>query len=116
MGFAQVMFQPSVVTGVIFLIALAINSPKSAILAFIGSFVGMAIAIAFSFPTSLINIGFFGFNAVLCGIALKDKKLFYPVFAIIISVFLTHIMLNLNITPLTAPFVFATWIALSISE
>ncbi len=90
MGFGQVMFQASIVTGVIFFIAILFNSAKSAIYAFTGSFVGMAVALAFSFQLNLINLGIFGYNGVLCGIALADKKLFYPVFAIIISVFLAH--------------------------
>lgn len=119
MGFGQVMFQASIISGIVFLIAILINSRLSAIYAFIGSFIGMIVALLFSFPLYLINIGMFGFNGVLCGIAFADKKkysLFYAVVSISISVFIIYGMMTFNWIALTAPFVFATWITLALRK
>ena len=74
MGFGQVMFQENIITGIIFLVAILVNSRINAIYAFIGSLVGMFIALISSFQLNLVNIGIFGFNGVLCGIAFADKK------------------------------------------
>ncbi len=113
MGVGQVMFQASIATGIIFLIGISINSRISGIYALIGSFVGMLMGSALSFPLNLVNIGIFGFNGVLCGIAFAEKKsssLFYAVISIIISVFIIYGMIAFNLIALTAPFVFAIWI------
>jgi|SRR3989338_2707604 len=116
MGFGQVMFQASIVTGIIFLIGILINSKRAAIYAFIGSFVGMLVAFIFSFPLNLINTGIFGFNGVLCGIAFASKKysLFYATVSIIISVFIIYGMISFNLIALTAPFVFSAWVTLAL--
>lgn len=118
-GFGQVMFQANIITGIIFFIAILINSRISAIYALIGSSIGILTALVFSFPLNLINIGIFGFNSVLCGIALADKKLsslFYALVSIIISVFIINGMINVSIIALTSPFVFATWITLALRK
>ena len=117
MGFGQVMFQASIITGIIFLIGILISSRISAIYAFIGSFIGMLVAFVFSFPLNLVNIGIFGFNGVLCGIAFAKKRissLVYAIVSIIISVFIIYGMIAFNVIALTAPFVFATWMVLAL--
>lgn len=115
MGLGQVMFQANIITGIIFFIAILINSRISAVYALIGTSVGMLIALLFSFPLNLIDIGIFGFNSVLCGIAFAEKKLksiIYAIISIVLSVFMIYGMLNFGIIALTAPFVFSTWIVL----
>jgi urea transporter len=119
MGFGQVMFQVSIITGVIFFIAILINSRISAVYAFIGSLIGMLLALGLSFPLNLVNIGIFGFNGVLCGIAFADNKkssLFYAAISIVISVFIIYGMITFDLVALTAPFVFATWITLALRK
>jgi urea transporter len=76
----------------------------------------MMIALAFSFPLNLIDIGIFGFNGVLCGIAFSGRKpgSFVPaLISIALSVFITYSMLNFSLITLTAPFVFSSWIVLA---
>jgi urea transporter len=112
-GFGQVMFQKSVITGIIFFIAIFINSRKAAIYAFFGSILGMSIAFAFSLPMNLINLGIFGYNAVLCGIVTSNGKKHAPFFALIsilLSIAIIYGMISWGIIALTAPFVFAIWI------
>jgi len=84
LGFSQVMFQASIITGILFFIAILINSRIAAFYALLGSTIGLLTGLLF-FPSSinLINLGIFGFNGVLCGIAFSDKKWIYSIFAII---------------------------------
>lgn len=118
-GLGQVMFQGSLVTGLIFLLAIFINSKMSALYALYGSALGGFLALALSLPLNAINIGLFGYNAVLCGIALgsKTKKNFIlATLAILLSVVINYLMGNLGFITLTAPFVLATWIVLLIKK
>lgn len=114
LGFSQVMLQASIITGILFFIAILVNSRISAIFALLGSVVGLLLGLLF-FPSLLnqINLGIFGFNGVLCGIAFADKKwpsVLFALIAIGLSVGIIYGFLELNLIALTAPFVFAAWI------
>lgn len=114
-GFSQVWFQDNAITGIFFLIALAVNSPASAFYALYGSALGALIAILLSQPSSMINAGLFGYNAVLCGIALGNWKLqsfLWATLAIALSVVLNMAIGSLGLITLTSAFVLATWIVL----
>lgn len=115
MGFGQVMFQGSIITGVIFLIGLFVNSKRSAWFGLIGSVVGLLVGLLIGASNELITIGIFGYNAVLCGIAFhNDKKFAYisALIAIISSVLILDGFMAFNLIALTAPFVFATWLTM----
>lgn len=119
MGIGQVMFQGNIVTGILFLLAILVNSRVAAIYAIYGSLLGGLFAMLLTLPLSAINLGLFGYNAVLCGIALGTKKwdgLILATFAIILSVFLNYGLDQIGIIPLTAPFVIATWAALLVKK
>jgi urea transporter len=119
MGFGQVMFQGNIVTGLIFLLAILVNSRSAAIYAIYGSLLGGLLALLFSFPLAMVNIGLFGYNAVLCGIALGAKKwnaFFFATLAIVLSVFLNYSLNKVSVITLTAPFVIATWATLLIKN
>lgn len=118
-GFGQVMFQASMVSGIVFFTAVLINSRRSAIYALLGSAIGMLVAFGFSFPINLVNTGIFGLNGVLCGIAFAGRhknSLLYAIISIIFSVFIIYGMIVLNLVALTAPFVFATWATLGVQK
>lgn len=83
-GVGQVFFMGSPLVGVIFVIALAINSRRAAAFAVIGSIagglVGLALGIemipaSLSSPDNAVAYGIFGFNSVLTAIALGDTFL-----------------------------------------
>lgn len=117
-GLGQVMFQENIVTGLIFLLAILVNSRTAAIYALYGTLLGALFAMFLSVPITTINLGICGYNAVLCGIALGDKKwpaFFLASFAIILSVLLNLGLNKIGAITLTAPFVLATWVALFIS-
>ncbi|TCK83484.1 urea transporter [Albibacterium bauzanense] len=118
-GFSQVWFQDNIVTGIFFLLALAVNSRTSAIYALYGSALGALIAMLLSQPISMINAGLFGYNAVLCAIALGDKKLssfLWATLAIALSVILNLGIGSLGFITLTSAFVLATWVVLYIQR
>lgn len=119
MGFGQVMFQASIITGIIFLLAILVNSWKSAVYAFGGSLLGILVSVIFSFPANLVNMGLFGFNGVLCGIAFADDRKnssLYAAASAMISVFIMYAMISFNLAALTSPFVFSTWIMLAVRK
>ncbi|MBI5415082.1 urea transporter [Candidatus Peregrinibacteria bacterium] len=118
-GIGQVMFQENAITGLLFLFGILINSRTAAFYALYASLLGNLLAIFFHLPLSLINIGLFGYNAILCGIVLGTKKwdsFVITNFAIILSVLFFLGLNKLGIIALTAPFVLATWMVLSIKH
>lgn len=119
LGFGQVMFQANIVTGVIFLLAILINSRLAAIYALYGSLIGGLLAWLFSLPLDMLNFGLFGYNAVLCAIALGDKKrsaFLFATLAVCLSVLLNFGLEKIGVITLTAPFVLATWIILIVKK
>ena len=69
-GVGEVMFEDNLLTGVIFLVAILVNSRISALFAVLGSAVALLTALALGANGFLIYHGLYGFNAVLCAIAL----------------------------------------------
>lgn len=119
MGFGQVMFQGNIVTGILFFLAILVSSRIAALYAIYGSLLGGLFAILLSFPVTNINLGLFGYNAVLCGIALgvfKWRSFLFATFAILLSVALNYGLGQIGVITLTAPFVLATWGALLIKK
>lgn len=117
MGIGQVMFQGNVVTGILFLLAVLVSSRMAAVYALYGAVLGGLFALLLDLPLNMINIGLFGYNAVLCGIALGTKKwagFLLATGAILLSVLLNDAMGNLGLITLTAPFVVVTWVALGV--
>lgn len=112
-GFGQVMFQENIVTGILFFAGILVNSRLSAVYALYASITGALVAILFIIPTPSINAGLMGYNAILCAIALGDKKnnrFLWISLTVVASVLLNIGFSKLGIIPLTAPFVIATWI------
>lgn len=119
MGIAQVMFQGNVLTGILFLLAILVSSRMAAVYALYGSLLGALLAMLLGLPLNMINVGLFGYNAVLCGLALGTKK--WDGFAIATGAILLSVLLNyglgkIGIITLTAPFVIITWVALGIKH
>lgn len=118
MGFGQVMFQASIITGLLFFVGILFNSRLAAVYALYGSVLGGLLALAMNNSVDAVNIGLFGYNAVLCGIALGNKKWGGFILATL-AIFLTLVMCTFNIfgaITLTTPFVAATWLVLIIKK
>ena len=123
-GVGEVFFQNNLVTGIIFLIAILINSRVSALFAALGSLVGLVTAQwLLGVDGYATYIGLYGFNGVLCGIAtggvfyvITWKSGIYALLCALVGtvVFasLTAFLSPLGMPALTAPFVLTTWLFL----
>lgn len=121
-GIGEVFFQDNLATGVIFLIAILVNSRISALFAALGSLVGMLTALFLCGGNGYwVFHGLYGFNAVLTAIALGG--LFYvltwqsAIYALIGAMVSTIIMASISVflsplgmPALTAPFVISAWL------
>ncbi|ATC95765.1 urea transporter [Pseudoalteromonas tunicata] len=115
-AFSQVFFQGNNLAGVLIILGLAINQFKATIITVL-----VAAAIALVMPLFGLSepamAGLLGFNAVLCSLVFANRKTLWPLLgAVLISLCFMLVALSLGITALTAPFVLATWLVLSVEK
>lgn len=118
-GYGQVIFQDSLVSGLLFLIAVFISSPISALYGLAGAVLSAVIAFKFSAPVHDINIGLYSFNAVLCAIVFASNQVkegVWVLIAVILSLAITFLMLGNHIIQLTFPFVLASCVTLLLKK
>jgi urea transporter len=118
-SFGQVMFQENVISGLFFLLAIAVNNRRMAIYAVYAAVLGSLAGWLFSVPFSSINAGLMGYNAILCAIALTGKRwqdLLWITLAIILSTAVNIGLAMTGIITLTAPFVIVTWVILKLQN
>ncbi len=122
-GISQVFLIDSWVTGILFLVGLALSNIRAAVWAAIGSALGLLLAIAGGAPISSISEGLYGFSPVLTAIALATafyrpglRSALWSLVGIIVTVVVQaamHVMLApLHLSVLTAPFCVTTWLFL----
>lgn len=122
-GVAQVFLIDSWVTGIFFLVALAVCSRWAAFWGAMGSAISLAMAIVFKADAANISAGLFGFSPVLTGIALGCtfykpgvKTAVWAVVGIIATFFIQAGMdaffAPFGLPTLTGPFCVATWLFL----
>lgn len=125
-GFGEVIFQGSVIAGVLFLIAVFVNNPLSALYGLSGSIIGAAISARFEEPSNQVHMGLFSFNAVLAAIAFSGPRKvdgLYVLLAVVISTLVDIFLLSIHSDifakaggVLTFPFVFSCWCTLMVKE
>lgn len=114
-GVGQVLFQESVVTGAVLLVAVAVRDRTQGVYALLATAFGLAAAYLAGFPVDAVNLGLFGYNGVLCGILFAGrtpKDLLSAVVAIALSILLVRLAHRLDIAALTFPFVASSWLVL----
>ncbi|MGB4124414.1 MAG: urea transporter, partial [Bacteroidales bacterium] len=114
-SFGQVIFQNKLVSGLLFFVAVFISSPIAALYGLAGAIVSDIIAFEFSAPIDNINLGLYGFNAVLCAIVFAGNQVkdgIWAFLSVVLSLGISLLMIKFGLTQLTFPFVFATWITL----
>ena len=121
-GIGEVFFQDNLVTGIIFFIAILVNSRISALFAALGSLVGLLAALfLFGGNGFWVFHGLYGFNAVLSAIAVggifyvltRESALYALLCALISTVVMASISVLLSplgMPALTAPFVLSAWL------
>lgn len=118
---SQVYLIENVLTGILFVIAIAISSVRGAGLAIIGSIVGFGAALAFGAGAVPITAGLYGFNAVLTVMAVETvfeesalRGVLYAILAAIFSVVvqaaLSTALSPVGIPTLTFPYVLTMWL------
>ena len=122
-GVSQVFLINNVITGILFLIGLAVSSIWAAVFAFIGSIIAICTAVILGGGSTAIIAGLFQFSAVLTAIGL-GTTFYNPNWRVICYTFLgtvftvvaqgaLNVLLNgYGIPTLTFPFVVAAWIFL----
>ncbi|MFO0907662.1 MAG: urea transporter [Isosphaeraceae bacterium] len=116
-GVGQVMFQASIWTALLFLVGIAINDREHAAWTVVGSVVGLLVALYHhDTPEEAAALGLYGYNAALTAIAvfLWRRSLIPPLLGILLSVPLTEHFPIPGVPALTAPFVLATWVVLTL--
>lgn len=112
-GFGQVIFQNSVISRILFFIAVFINSPIAALYGLAGSVIAAVLASHWEIHPETINKGLFSYNAVLCAIVFSGTKLMDGVWAltaILLASIVSLLMLQNHLLQLTFPFVLASFI------
>ncbi|MDD3738791.1 MAG: urea transporter [Lentimicrobiaceae bacterium] len=118
-GFGQVIFQNKLVSGILFFLAVFISSPIAALYGLAGAIVSDIIAFGFAAPIDDINLGLYGFNAVLCAIVFAGNQVrdgIWVLLSVVLSLCISILMMKFHLTQLTFPFVLATWITLFIKN
>jgi urea transporter len=114
-GFGQVIFQGSLFAAILFCIGVYINSPISALYGVAAAVLAAILSSWFSAPPAAIATGLFSYNAVLCAIVFagdKAKDGIWVFLSVVLSVVISLIMHQYQLTQLTFPFVAASCIAL----
>lgn len=120
-GLAQVFFQSSMVTGVLFAVGLLVASRRSCAAALLGSAVGSLLAWPLGAAEPAIHTGVFGFNCALTAIAMVNLRfvlnkafLLYTLAAIAATAIafaaVSAFLLPVGLTALTLPFVLVVWV------
>jgi urea transporter len=119
-GTAEVMFGANVVSGLLFIVGIALSNRRHAMLALLGSMLGTILSIYHRNPVPAIDLGIYGYNASLAAIAvyLWRKSLLVSLLAAAISIPITEYFpsAQLGIPALTAPFVLASWTVILIGQ
>jgi len=125
-GIGEVFFQDNLVTGIIFLIAILVNSRISGLFAALGSLMGMLSALfLFGGNGYWVYHGLYGFNAVLTAIALGglfyvltwESAIYTLIGALISTVVMAAISVLLSpigMPAITAPFVLTAWLFIGV--
>jgi urea transporter len=118
-GFGEVIFQGSLIAGIIFFVGVFISSPIAALYGVAASLLAAFISARFAEPPGDIHMGLLSFNAVLCAIAFAGDRWYdgvYVLLAVLISVFLDIAMLSQHLSVLTFPFVVASFITVNVKN
>lgn len=121
-GYGQVIFQGSIISGVLFFIAVLTSDMRAALNGLAASLAGVILSLLNFQPIDQLQAGLFGFNAVLTAIALSmDKKMevTWKMFGVVITIIIHNMLIDYHLLDavggvLTFPFVIATWITTAI--
>lgn len=119
-GYGQVIFQGSLISGVLFFAGVVISNNKSALYGLTASLAGVLFSMVNLQPLVHLQAGLFGFNAVLTAIALVENKrsdFIWIALGVEITIIFHNLFIDFRVFDavggvLTFPFVAGTWITL----
>jgi urea transporter len=122
-GLGQVLFQDSAGAGLLFLLAIGINSRLSAAFAALGSVTGVLTAVALGGHDEWVRHGVYGFNAAMCAVAVGGLlfvltwraaifALAVAVVSTVLMVWMTALLAPMGRPALSAPFTLTVWSSL----
>jgi urea transporter len=112
-GYGEVIFQGSLLAGLLFFLGVFINTPVAALYGVVGAILSAYLCFLFGAPIDDILIGLYSFNAVLCAITFAGTTLrdgMYVLTAVVLAVAINMGMVKWQIPVLTFPFVLASFI------
>lgn len=118
-GFAQVVFQSAIISGILLVIGVALNSLMGALYGILAAIAGALVAYYTGGAEADILNGLFGYNAVLCALAFSGKKLNdlpFVAMAVGLGIFFNQLLGNTAVLQLTFPFVVASFITQTIKS
>lgn len=111
-SFSQVFFISHTIVGILFLLAILLNSPIAGIYAFIAALLSGIAALEIPFiEVDSVQIGVYGYNAVLSSIAFAGNQksdILWVLISIVFSLLFMLLFLFLPFPALTFPFVWAS--------
>jgi urea transporter len=119
-GVAEVMFADSVIVGIMFLVGIAITSLRGALMALMGTIIGVAFPILLGASLGMIEMGLYSFNPVLTMMAVgwvflkpDGKSAALAILAgfltVIYQAALANFLAPVGLPTLTFPFVLTMW-------
>lgn len=114
-GVGQVLFQESVLTGLVFLVAIFVRKPIEGGYALFAVCLGLAAAVLFDFPVPATNLGLYGYNGVLCAVLFagpRFRDFASAAAAIVLSIVVVRTFHVAGLPAFTFPFVLSSWIVL----
>lgn len=113
-GMGQVMLEPNILTGYIFLLGVLISSPRAALYIVISAIVTAILCMAPIINDADAQSGLYLYNTVLVAIFVSTRPRKYSAGLLLIGTLLSfsvqHVGLMTGIPTLTAPFVVVAWI------
>ncbi|QGF23355.1 urea transporter [Raineyella fluvialis] len=120
-GIAEIFFQDNWVSGLVILLAIAVNSRMSALMGLLGSVLGVGVAMLSGARATTIALGLFGFNAALTAMALggvffvlNRAGFCYTLFGVVVTVWawatMSVLLSPVGMPTFTSAFVLVGWV------
>ncbi|MFA0614000.1 urea transporter, partial [Vibrio splendidus] len=117
-GISQVSFIENALSGLVILIAIALNNLKHAIWVVLAVIISTIFSKMIGASGALIEQGLYGYNAILATLALVlYPRIPWPLILLgmLLSCLITFSFHELSLLPLTAPFILSTWVVVYLS-
>lgn len=121
-GFSQIMLQENRLTGLLFMLGIAVNSWLMLVCAIVGSCSSMLAAMLCRVDSADLDRGLYGYNGALVGLAvsfylpLSISSVFILLFCAMLATVIQRLLITVRVSPLTGPFVLSGWVALLLAQ